>query len=104
MRFFILVDGGQTVEADETVFADWSARANRRIAHHQSGVVEVSTVFVGIDHRTFETSPARLFATTVLRDGRVGETWRHSSFDDARIGHLRICREVFGFVPDGTRP
>jgi hypothetical protein len=49
--------------------------------------VEVSTVFLGIDHNHSAKGPPLLFETMTFDDYGGGETWRYSTWKEAVAGH-----------------
>lgn len=67
---------------------------NRRVAQSSHGDVEVSTVFLGIDHNFGEGLPL-LFETMIFGGKHDGETWRYSTWDKAEKGHLKACVLAF---------
>jgi hypothetical protein len=56
--------------------------------------VEVSTVFLGIDHNFFGEGPPILFETMVFRDGAGCEDERYATWDEAEQGHARMVAQV----------
>jgi hypothetical protein len=49
--------------------------------------VEVSTVFLGIDHNHSGKGPPILFETMTFDDYGGGDQWRYSTWDEAVAGH-----------------
>lgn len=61
---------------------------NRRVAFTQiTSEIEVSTVFLGIDHRIYGRGPPVLFETLVFGGPVDGSCARYTSYDDAETGH-----------------
>jgi hypothetical protein len=85
-----LDDGGRFDEAALTAWAKevWGDdNANRRVAFTVVAPgVEVSTVFLGLDH-SFGDGPPVLFETMVFDDYGGGDAWRWSTWDEAVAGH-----------------
>ncbi len=87
-------------EPDLITWARWFETGDRRVALTEmaDGAFEVSTVFLGLDHRFGEEDgPPLLFETMVFRHapegGRVsvdGYQERYGTWDDAIAGHARI--------------
>lgn len=83
---------------------EWSAwmfgdESKRRIVEKTpvaGGIIEVSTVFLGLNHRHFGDGPPLLFETMVfgltMEDGDM--QWRYSTWDDAEAGHKATVRKV----------
>lgn len=56
--------------------------------------VEVSTVFLGIDHRWIGKGPPIVFETMIFGGPLNHEQWRYSSWDDADAGHKAAVRKA----------
>ena len=57
--------------------------------------IEVSTVFLGIDH-AFMGGPPQLFETMIFRKGKAGEAdgqeqWRWHTWEEAETAHWALC-------------
>jgi hypothetical protein len=59
--------------------------------------VEVSTVFLGIDHNLDYGSPI-LFETLVFGSDMDGRCQRYATWDEAEAGHRKILEEVCGHL------
>jgi hypothetical protein len=57
------------------------------------GGVEVSTVFLGIDHNWGGGEPL-LFETMIFGGELDQEQWRYSTWEEAEKGHKRACMMV----------
>lgn len=70
----------------------------RRIAHDQIGGVNVSTVWLGIDHNWSGKGAPVIFETMVFGLADLGladrEQWRWSTLEEAREGHRHIVGAV----------
>lgn len=81
----------QVVELDE--WATWFENADRRVAKNKlNGGIEVSTVFLGINH-AFGGKP-RWFETMVFGGEHDGYCERYETWDEAETGHKRIVEMV----------
>ena len=73
---------------------------DRRVAFTQLAPgVEVSTVFLGLDHEFLGDGPPLLFETMIFGGPLDGEQWRYASYDDAMTGHqmaVSKAREALG--------
>lgn len=47
---YILVDGVPVAEPDVLKWAEWFEKADRKVAHARISNVDISTVFLGMDH------------------------------------------------------
>jgi hypothetical protein len=72
------------------------------IAREKVGDVEVSTVWLGLNHNFWPGRPPLIFETMFFPACEVCE--RYSTEDDARVGHaaaVMLLRAELGVVPDG---
>lgn len=72
----------------------------------QPDAVEVSTVFLGLDHNWGPVGPPLLFETMVFGSDLDGSQWRYATWDEAVAGHERVVdlvRERLGQVPNAGR-
>lgn len=68
--------------------------AKRRVAKDVVGGAEVSTVFLGLDHRMFGDGPPLLFETMIF-GGECDELQRrYETWDEAEHGHARIVARL----------
>jgi hypothetical protein len=88
-------------EEDVLAWAQWFETADRRVALTVlTPEVEVSTVFLGIDHRFEPDGPAVLFETMVFAQQDTGAealdalTQRYSTWHEAEQGHEAVCAQV----------
>jgi len=58
------------------------------------GDVEVSTVWLGIDHQHGD-GPPLIFETMIFGGDHHGETWRYPTHDDAVAGHEAVTAALF---------
>lgn len=104
LNLFIL-DGREPVAVDDLIaWGRWLERSDRRVAKTEVGQgVEVSTVFLGIDHHFGPGGPPLLFETMTFgpeggdsfRDHLFGDCCdRYSTWDQAEAGHAAICEQV----------
>ena len=62
MRFYILRNQEVVLASSAKEFGEWVETADRVVSHEKVADVEVSTVFLGIDHQFF-AGPPLLFET-----------------------------------------
>lgn len=109
MRVYILDDEHRPQEAELLEWAAWFENwENRSVAFDTTALFEVSTVFLGIDHRGWSKGPPVLFETMVFERkaeiktifGRLMpirpdvEQNRYVSWDDAEAGHRATLRRL----------
>ena len=94
-RYILLDDGATPVRVDLPTYARWSAGTNKTVARTSINGADVSTVFLGIDHRTWGIGPPLLWETMVFGGPLDGECERYGLLEDARAGHdamVERCR------------
>lgn len=99
MDLYILGDNHEVIPTDDR--AEWSRRFDpierRRVGHDQievgETVVEVSTVFLGLDHSLGGGVPM-LFETMVFGGAHDQECTRYATWDGAAAGHAGVVREI----------
>jgi len=82
--------GGRFDEAALLSWAEevWGEGDGRRVAFTEVAPgVEVSTVFLGIDHNHTGKGPPVLFETMTFDDYGGGDQWRYSTWAEAVAGH-----------------
>lgn len=72
---------------------------NRRVAHDviqqpESDPVQVSTVFMGLDHNWSNSGPPILFEPRVFGGPLDGEMYRYPTWDAAAAGHKLLVDET----------
>jgi hypothetical protein len=92
---YILDNDNRPVPADLEEWARWLEHNNRHVGFTQiTSQIDVSTVFMGIDHRHFGDGPPLLFETMIFGGPLDGATWRYVSWDDALVGHKAAVRKA----------
>lgn len=74
---------------DEWSLMSWD---DKIVKKDQLGGVEVSTVFLGMDHSNFRGSKPILFETMIFGGENDGYQKRYGTWDDALKGHLEACQ------------
>lgn len=64
--------------------------------------VQISTVFIGLNHRFFGHGPPLLFETMIFGGPLDQSQWRYSSWDDAITGHAAAVRKVRETMPSAS--
>ena len=95
MSHYIL-EGKTPIIASAHQWAIWFGIADRTVKKTTiSGDVEVSTVFLGIDHQ-FGDGPPLLFETMIFGGKRDQEQWRYTTWDEAEAGHDMVIASLEG--------
>jgi hypothetical protein len=68
----------------------------RRVAYLDRDGVEVSTVWLGLDHGFGYTDRPLIFETMIFGGDYDEEQWRYATLDEALEGHQRACVLAFG--------
>lgn len=71
-------------------------KKNRRIAFTEIDAVQVSTVFLGIDHSFGDDDEPILFETMVFGGDHNESCYRYATKKEALIGHGNIVKMVLG--------
>ena len=85
---------------------DWAARLAdddyKRVAIDKLPDGDVSTVWLGLDHR-FGAGPPLIFETLVFGGPLDGEMQRYSTEQDAQAGHREMVRRIRALKDGGVR-
>lgn len=94
---YILDENGNPKVCNELlVWAEWFENANRTIKKTKIGEVEVSTVFLGIDH-SFGGDIPILYETMIFGGKYDGEQRRYVTKEEALLGHdelIKLAKEA----------
>jgi hypothetical protein len=100
LRYYKLNSRKQVVPADMVDFEDWMKavmenNSLRVVAKTDlPNNVEVSTVFLGVDHNFSGKGPPLLFETMIFGGEHDQDQWRYSTWAEAEKGHLRVINEL----------
>ena len=85
-------------QGEPITFAEWLGGPDNRVAVALThvGSVEVSTLFFGVDHRTYATGPPLIFETMVFGGALDGQGERYSTEAEALAGHDEWVAKVRG--------
>jgi hypothetical protein len=92
-QHYILI-GRRVLAASLMEWARFFERFDRRIAKSKIHGVEVSTVFLGLDHNWSGQGPPIVFETMVFGGELDEEMWRYATYAEAEAGHLAACELV----------
>jgi len=97
VKTYILV-GKTPVRCDD--FEEWCkqfAGGSRKLVETERDRLVIITVFLGINHQYAEKDLV-LFETMVFRTPEYEpvDCERYSNWDDAILGHVRMCQKFFG--------
>lgn len=93
MRHYIL-EGREVVPAELMTWAVWFETGDRVVARTTTDKGDVSTVFLGLDHRFGIEGPPILFETLVFGGPLADEMERYSTYEQAEEGHARMVARV----------
>jgi hypothetical protein len=92
MKHYIL-KGKELVACELLEWARWFETAERRVAFTQLPGVDISTVFLGIDHRHGD-GPPLVFETMVFGGTLDQEIRRYGTWDEAAAGHADTVKRL----------
>lgn len=85
-------------EGQPITSAQWLALMGRpgyqRVALDEVGEVEVSTVWLGLNHRWADDGPPLIFETMIFGGSQDGAQWRHTSEVEALAAHWLILARM----------
>lgn len=90
-----ILDGHKPVPVDLMTWAKWLQKEDRRVANTVVGDVNVSTVFLGLDHSRGQ-GPPLIFETMIFGGEHDQFQERCSTWDEAEAMHARACELAFG--------
>lgn len=84
-----ILDGKTPVRADLMTWARWFEKADtaRIVAKTTIDDADISTVFLGLDHRFGGDGPPLVFETMIFGGPHDGYQERYSTWDEAEAGH-----------------
>jgi hypothetical protein len=90
-----ILKGRKPVAVDMDTWGFWFGKHNdeRIVGRWTFGEIEVSTMFLGIDHGDGDGPPI-LFETMIFGGPWGGQMRRYSTWDEAERGHMRVCKAV----------
>lgn len=97
MSDYYILDGTTPVPATYRAYIRWRIKnpMHRRIALDTVGDLEVSTVFLGLNHAYTREHPPVLFETMVFRgDESTGEQERYCTWAEAEAGHREMVERL----------
>ena len=92
---YYVLNGKEVVAIDSiTEWGKWFGTADRTVAKTEvKHGVEVSTVFLGLDH-SFHGKIPLVFETMVFGGENDGEMERYSTWDEAEAGHKKMVESL----------
>ena len=88
MTHYILREKIPVLVPDILEWAELFGISDNRIARtFLDGDIEISTVFLGMDHQWIPKGPPLVFETMIFNGVHDGEQWRYSTWDEAEAGH-----------------
>uniref|UniRef100_A0A6M3JHR5 Uncharacterized protein n=1 Tax=viral metagenome TaxID=1070528 RepID=A0A6M3JHR5_9ZZZZ len=93
MSDYYILEGHRAVKTDGMIWSTWIRGAERHVGDEMVGDVQVSTVFLGLDHG-FGYSPPLLFETMVFGGPLDQEQDRYTTWEQAEEGHKDMVERV----------
>jgi len=95
MKFYYVLDGKKPVEQPDFLkWGEWFEKADRTVAKTMVGNMEISTVFLSLNHNHTREGPPILFETLVFGGDLDGEMWRYETWEEAEEGHRAVVKLV----------
>ena len=103
MNGYYKLEGHTPVECSSGMeWAAWFKKANRHVAKDTIKGVDISTVFIGLDH-SFGGGPPLLFETMVFGGELDQEMERYGTWEEAEAGHQLMKQRVEASVTKRVR-
>jgi hypothetical protein len=93
-----ILDGHEAVPCEDLMtWGRWMEHADRHVALTIQGDVEVSTVFLGLDHNFFGDwgSKPVLFESMLFVAGGAHDCMRYATWEEAEAGHAELVKQVW---------
>ncbi len=100
--YYILDEAGNPKKCDIEQFIEWSqdfAIDRRRIDYTEVGDVNISTVFLGLDHRFSSVGDPILFETMIFGGEHDSFQMRYTTKAAAIAGHKEALKMVVDSLP-----
>lgn len=97
LKNYILVGQTPVPEDDPVKWVEFFQDVdNRRVALTKVKGMEVSTIFLGMDHRFVGDGPPILFETMVFKENSNHDEfqWRYCTWKEAEEGHRRVVQAI----------
>lgn len=91
---YILTDDGRVKPATLLEWAKFFESDKRMVQRETVNGADVSTVFLGLDHRFGDDGPPLVFETMVFGGLLDQSCERYSTLDEAKAGHKAMCERV----------
>lgn len=91
---YVEVDGKPVLEPDLYRWGAWMETSEKRVDCSQLGEVEISTVFLGLDHNMGGSGSPILYETMVFGGSLDGEQERYETRVEAVKGHALMLERV----------
>lgn len=95
MSEYYILEGKEIKKATLMEWAQWIERPDaKRVNKTTYGDIQVSTVFLGLDHRFVDEGDPILFETMVFGGEHDEDTDRCCTYTEAEAMHERMCEKV----------
>jgi len=90
-----ILEGKQAIPCDDLLkWGKWYEKADRKVAKTSTVNGDVSTVFLGLDHRFGDDGPPLIFETLVFGGPMDQEMDRYSTWEEAEKGHQAMVEKL----------
>jgi len=89
-----ILKGDVPVEADLITWANWYDKTDNHVAFDEIGEIQVSTVFLGLDHNFTPDGAPILYETMVFGGPLDQEQERYRTLHEAKAGHQKMIERV----------
>ena len=103
MKRYAILQDGAVVPCDALTWAQSVASSDRTLEKTSLGVAEVSTVFLGLDHR-LGNGPPLWFETMVFGGKMDQEMDRYTTLHEAKSGHAAMVERVAAAALNAVQP
>lgn len=97
---YYILKGREIVPTNAKEWAEWFETADRHVRNNSKGSIQVSTVFLGLDHNYSQKGPPILFETMIFGGKYDQEMRRYATWEEAEEGHKEMCELVFSDFED----
>jgi hypothetical protein len=96
-HYYFILNGKETVPVEAEEWNKWFEENynNRTVAFTKQDNIEISTIFLGLNHNFSWRGAPLLFETMVFHNGHGQECVRTANWEEAEIAHHAMVRTIF---------